>query len=57
MRDQFTLSVVVPTYNERDNVGPLVARLTEALAGIQAEIVFVDDSDDGTADEVRRVPA
>jgi glycosyltransferase involved in cell wall biosynthesis len=53
MRDQFTVSVVVPTYNERDNVAPLVARLSAALRGTPAEIVFVDDSDDGTDDVAR----
>lgn len=48
------LSVVVPTYNERGNVRPLVARLGQALGGIPFEVVFVDDnSPDGTAGEVR----
>jgi dolichol-phosphate mannosyltransferase len=50
------LSVVVPTLNERDNVEILVARLEAALAGARWEAVFVDDdSDDGTADVVRRI--
>jgi dolichol-phosphate mannosyltransferase len=48
------LSVIVPTYNERPNVGELVRRLDEALRGVAWEAVFVDDdSADGTADEVR----
>jgi len=48
------LTVVVPTFNERDNVGLLVERLDAALAGIPWEVVFVDDdSPDGTADAVR----
>lgn len=49
------LSVVVPTYNERENVAPLVRRLSEALAQVNNyEIIFVDDnSPDGTADAVR----
>lgn len=44
------LTVVVPTRNEADNVGPLVARTSAALAplGLRWEIVFVDDSDDAT---------
>jgi dolichol-phosphate mannosyltransferase len=42
------LSVVVPTRNEAGNVGPLVERLGRALAGVEAEICFVDDSDDDT---------
>ncbi|HEY2538177.1 MAG TPA: glycosyltransferase family 2 protein [Stellaceae bacterium] len=48
------LTVVVPTFNERDNVEILVARLDAALGGIEWEVVFVDDdSPDGTADSVR----
>lgn len=48
------LSVIVPTYNERPNVGELVRRLATALQGQHWEAIFVDDdSADGTADEVR----
>jgi dolichol-phosphate mannosyltransferase len=42
------LSVVVPTRNERDTVGRLVEALHRALAGRDYELVFVDDSADGT---------
>jgi len=52
------LSVIVPTFNERDNVGPLVARLDACLAGIAWEVIFVDDdSPDGTAAAVRELGA
>ncbi len=52
------LSVIVPCFNERANVRPLVARLDAALRGLPWEVVFVDDdSPDGTADEARRVAA
>src|SRR3954454_12278959 len=48
------LSVVVPTFNERDNVTVLYRRLETVLAGIAWEVVFVDDnSPDGTWDVVR----
>ena len=48
------LSVVVPTYNERPNVGELVRRLHAVLPGDRWEVVFVDDdSPDGTATELR----
>jgi dolichol-phosphate mannosyltransferase len=51
-----TLTVVVPCYNERPNVAPLIAKLDAALAGIAWEVVYVDDdSPDGTAGEVRRI--
>ena len=50
------LSVVVPCFNERANVAPMVAALDTALAGIAWEVVFVDDnSPDGTAAEARRL--
>lgn len=44
------LSVVVPVFNESDNVAPLVAEITAALRGrVPFEIVYVDDqSRDGT---------
>ena len=43
------LSVVIPTFNERDNVTTLFRRLEQTLAGIPFEAVFVDDnSPDGT---------
>ena len=48
------LSVVVPTFNERDNVTTLYRRLETALAGKAWEVIFVDDnSPDGTWDVVR----
>lgn len=48
------LSVVVPTFNERDNVTVLYRRLEATLAGIAWEVVFVDDnSPDGTWEVVR----
>jgi putative flippase GtrA len=42
------LAVVVPTRNEADNVGRLIAELGEALGHLEAEIIIVDDSDDDT---------
>jgi dolichol-phosphate mannosyltransferase len=50
------LAIIVPTFNERDNVEALFARLETALAGIAWEVVYVDDdSPDGTAAAVRRL--
>jgi dolichol-phosphate mannosyltransferase len=50
------LTVVLPTFNERDNVEPLVERLEAVLAGIEWEAIFVDDdSQDGTAERVRAI--
>ena len=48
------LSVVVPTFNERDNVVALFRKLETALAGRAWEVIYVDDnSPDGTWDVVR----
>jgi len=44
------LSVIVPTYNESQNLTALAARIHQALDGLDYEIVVVDDdSPDGTA--------
>ena len=52
------LSVVVPCYNERPNVAPMIAKLDAALKGIDWEVIYVDDnSPDGTTAEVRRLAA
>src|SRR5438105_15658690 len=48
------LSVVVPTFNERDNVTTLYKRLEATFDAIPWEVVFVDDnSPDGTWEVVR----
>ena len=50
----YDLAIVLPTFNESGNVGPLVDRLEGALHGVRYEVIFVDDdSPDGTADVVR----
>jgi dolichol-phosphate mannosyltransferase len=50
------LSLIVPTFNERENIAHLIDRLKIALDGIDWEVIFVDDdSPDGTADQVRSI--
>ncbi len=50
------LSVIVPTFNERDNVSKLYRKLETTLKGIAWEVVFVDDnSPDGTWQVVREL--
>jgi len=42
----------VPTKNERGNVARLVKRLEAILPTVAMEVIFVDDSTDGTADAI-----
>jgi dolichol-phosphate mannosyltransferase len=50
---QLELAVIVPTYNERENIAILIERLSTTLEGIVWEVIFVDDdSPDGTAEVV-----
>ena len=47
------ISIIIPTYNEKDNIVPLVKRIDQALGCSNYEIVFVDDnSSDGTAGQI-----
>jgi dolichol-phosphate mannosyltransferase len=50
------LSIIVPTFNERDNIAGVIAAVTEALPDVVWEIIFVDDnSPDDTASYVREI--
>jgi dolichol-phosphate mannosyltransferase len=52
------LSVIVPTYNEHDNVPLVVELLKRTLEDVSWEVIFVDDnSPDGTAAAVRALGA
>jgi len=43
------ISIIIPTYNEKDNITPLLSRVDKALSGYDYEILIVDDgSKDGT---------
>jgi len=47
------VSIVIPTYNERANIRPLVAAVGAAMEGVPWELIVVDDdSADGTFNEV-----
>lgn len=53
-RSKGAVWLVVPTYNERENVDALVASVAAALP--EAHVLFVDDSSpDGTADRVKSI--
>lgn len=49
------LSVVIPSFNEAENVENLVERIHKALNGISYEIIFVDDSTDNTPEVINDV--
>jgi dolichol-phosphate mannosyltransferase len=54
------LSLVIPVYNERENLAPLLSEIAAALrpARPSYEVVAVDDgSTDGSRDELRRLRA
>lgn len=49
------ISIVVPTFNEAENVGNLANQIDYALKGIEYEVIFVDDSDDDTPRAIEKV--
>lgn len=57
---KYSLSVIIPVYNEEDNVVPLYERLAAALSALElplVELVFVNDgSADHTAERIQKLP-
>jgi dolichol-phosphate mannosyltransferase len=52
------ISIIIPTYNEKDNIAPLVSRVAQALSGCDYEILIVDDnSQDGTIEAASALAA
>jgi len=52
------VSIVIPTYNERENIRLLIPKIMEVFEreGLCGEVIVVDDnSEDGTAAEVERL--
>jgi glycosyltransferase involved in cell wall biosynthesis len=50
------ISVVLPVYNERDNLEPLLAEVETTLHSMELEVIAVDDrSTDGSLEELRRL--
>ncbi|HEY0167432.1 MAG TPA: glycosyltransferase [Jatrophihabitans sp.] len=47
-------TIIVPTRNEEGSVRPLLSSLADSLGGIPAEVLFVDDSGDGTPEVIRQ---
>lgn len=60
MKDKKVISVMIPCYNEVENVGPIskavIKIIEEKLPAYDYELVFIDnDSSDGTRDILRRI--
>ncbi|MCU1337790.1 MAG: glycosyl transferase [Bryobacterales bacterium] len=52
------LGVILPAFNERGNVEPVLEALRAGVKGILYEVILVDDdSEDGTADHARSLAA
>ena len=54
------ISLVIPVYNERENILALYESLTDSLLGLQEpfEVLWVDDgSTDGTTEVLRELAA
>ena len=50
------LAIVIPTFDERGNIDPLLDLLRSALPNIEYEVIFVDDdSPDGTSAAARAI--
>ncbi len=48
------LSIVIPCYNEEENISPITDSIAEAFIGIDYELIFVDDgSEDGTWEAIK----
>lgn len=51
-----TLSIIIPCFNEADNISRVVAEALEKTEDLGAQIIVVDDgSDDGTAEAARAI--
>jgi dolichol-phosphate mannosyltransferase len=58
--DNVSLSIIIPVYNEAENISPLFAKLETAFADWQESVEFViidDGSTDGTLELLREVQA
>ncbi|MBV7270435.1 glycosyltransferase family 2 protein [Winogradskyella luteola] len=51
-----TLSLVIPLYNEEENIQQLLKNIDEALEGLKFEMILIDDfSTDKTVSEIKRL--
>lgn len=58
MNKDFLLSVVIPVYNEENNINELLKKLLPIIKSYNFELIFVDDgSSDKTAENIKKVSA
>ena len=50
-----SIALIVPTFNERGNIAPLIEQIIQAFGGTPIRIVFADDSTDGTTQEIENL--
>jgi len=48
------ISIIIPTYNEEENISPLVKRVHRALSGYDYELLLVDDDSKDRTVEIAR---
>ena len=49
------LSLVITIYNEEENIKPLIENISDALQGIDYEVILVDDgSNDNSVQEIKK---
>lgn len=53
------ISIVIPSYNETGNIGPIAQRISKVMENLDPyEIIFIDDgSRDGTLSEIKEIGA
>ena len=52
----YKCSIIIPTYNEKENIPELTRRIYESLSSIDFEVIFVDDnSPDNTAEVAEKL--
>ena len=52
MASDTKISIIIPTYKEHDNIGPLIDRLGKVMSPYKYEVLFVDDNSRDGSEEI-----